>query len=142
MSTNEETIIKSRFSPTKSIASAVTTLIICAGLFFYLSQFLGGGKIINSVKNGHPNIYPNITFEQAFGKYYSDPKWSYYKSTTGNDVVTFTGKCKYEGKQTTVELRYVINEDNTFQLAGGTVNGVEQNLLVLAQFSANPFSEY
>ena len=142
MSSSDDKIIISRLSPSKSIAGALTTLLICICLFFYLPQIMGGSKYIESVKKGHPNLYPSISFEDAFNKFYSNPKWGYYKSTTGNNIVTFSGKCNYDNKPVTIEMRYVLNSDNTFQLAGGTLNGEEQNLLFLTQFMSNPFISY
>ena len=48
----------------------------------------------------------------------------------------------YDGKLTKVELRYLLNKDNTFQLSGGSLDGVEQNLLIMAQFAGQPFVDY
>ena len=48
----------------------------------------------------------------------------------------------YDGKPAKVELRYLVNPDNTFQFTGGSLNGVEQNLLFMAQFAGQPFVDY
>lgn len=142
MASSEDKIITTRLSNTKSLAGAITTLCICAFLFFLLTQYFGGSKYIYALKSAHAPAYPNVSFEDAFSKYYSDPQWKYYKSTTGNDVVSFTGKCTYDGKPATVELLYIRNQDNTFQLAGGSLDGVEKNLLFMAQFAGQPFVDY
>ena len=142
MASSEEKIITTRLSNTTSIAGAITTLIICICLIPLFNQFLGASKYIDSVKKAHSPAYPTISFEEAFNKFYSDPQWKYYKSTTGDSIVSFTGKCMYDGKLAKVELRYLLNRDNTFQLAGGSLDGVEQNLLFLAPFAAQPFIAY
>lgn len=142
MASSEDKIITTRLSNTRSIAGAITTLVICICLIPLFSQFLGGSKYIDSLKGAHSPAYPDVTFEDAFAKFYSDPQWKYYKSTTGDDIVSFTGKCMYDGKLAKVELRYLLNRDNTFQLSGGSLDGVEQNLLFMAQFAGQPFMEY
>ena len=142
MASSEEKIITTRLSNTKSIAGAITTLVICIFLIPVFSQFLGGSKYIDSLKRSHSSAYPNVTIEDAFNKFYSDPHWKYYKSTTGDSIVSFTGKCMYDGKLSKVELRYLVNPDNTFQLTGGSLDGVEQNLLFIAMFAGQPFTDY
>ena len=81
MGSSEERIIKTRLTPTKSLAGALTTLVICVALFLLLPRIMGGSGYIEAVKKGHPNAYPNITFEEAFGKFYSNPKWNYGASS-------------------------------------------------------------
>ncbi len=142
MASSDDKIITTRLSHTRSLAGAFTTIVICIVLLSFISQIFGGSRYIESIKKGHSNAFPNITYEDAYNKFYSNPRWKYYKSTTGYDVITFTGRCTYDGKPTTVEFRYVLNKDNTFQLTGGSINGVEQNLLILAQLSVQPFVDY
>lgn len=142
MTSTDDKIITTRLSHTRSLAGAFTTIVICLVLLPFISQMFGGSRYIESVKQGHSSAFPNITYEDAYNKFYSNPKWRYYKSTTGADVISFTGQCTYDGRPTTVELQYILNKDNTFQLAGGSINGIEQNVFVLAQLSVQPFIDY
>lgn len=135
-------IITSRLSNTKSVIAAITTLVICCALFFFLPQFIGDNQYVRQVKGGCPSTYPSITYEDAFGQFYGSPRWGYVKGNNGSDIVTFTGNCQYDGKPASVELRFQLNSDNTFNLIGGSINGVEQNILVLAMLNSTPFEEY
>lgn len=138
----DKVVITSRLSNTKSIIAAIATLVICCVLFFYLPQFISDNQYVRQVKGGHPNTYPSITYEDAFGKFYGSPNWKYVKGNNGSNIVSFTGECQYDGKPANVELRFQLNSDNTFNLIGGSINGVEQNLLVLSVLNSTPFEEY
>ena len=134
--------ITSRLSPSNSFLSTATVLIICVLLYFFLPQFIDDNQYVRSVKGGHPQMYPNITLEEAFNDFFGSPHWKSQKGTDGSNIVIFTGKCSYDGKQANVELRYKLNSDGTFDIAGGSINGQEQNLLVIAALHATPFEEY
>ncbi len=135
-------VIVSRISNTKSIVAAITTLIICCALFFYLPQFISDNQYIRQVKGGHPSEYPNITYESAFEKFYGSPTWGYMIGNDGSNIVTFTGECQYNGKPATIQLRFKLNSDNTFYLVGGKINGTEQNLFALSTLNSTPFEKY
>lgn len=138
----DKVIITSRMSNTKSLISAITTLVICCALFFVLPLFISDNQYVRQVKGGHPNAYPNISYEEAFGLFYGSPSWSYMKGSNGSNIVTFAGQCQYEGKPANIILRFQLNSDNTFNLVSGSINGIEQNLLVLSTLNSMPFIEY
>ncbi len=143
MSRNGEKIeITTRMTATKSVVSALTTLVICVILFFMLQNTFAGNRYIAQVKGGHPYAYPNISYEDAFGKFYASPGWSYLKGNDGSNIVVFSGRCQYDGKPADVKLRFQLNPDNTFSLVGGSVNGVEYNLFLLSELNTKPFEEY
>lgn len=132
-------IIKTRLTKAQSITGAVTALIVCTALFFWL--YGQGLNLVNQVKGGHPVDYPDITFEQAFSQFYSNPKWE-NASTDGAKIVRFSGECTYDGRPAQVVLNFQMNNDNTFRLYDGTINGTPASLIVLAQFQSVPFEQY
>ena len=137
----DEVKIKTRLTPAKSVMSAISTLVICIGLFFVLQNQFAGNKYVYQVKKGHPNNYPNITYEEAFGAYYSSPEWKYDGETEGAKIIKFTGSCQYNNQPVTVELRYQL-KDNSFYLLDGKVGGTEVSILTLAALDNKPFEEY
>lgn len=134
------TVITSRLSTTKSITSAVTVLIVCVGLFFWLNSL--GLRMIRSVKGGHPMEYPNITYEEAFSHFYSGSVWE--NASSGNTkIVRFTGNCSYDGKPAKIVLNYWVDESgSSFRLHDGTINGTTANFLELNALDQTPFREY
>jgi len=38
-------------------------------------------RYVQMVKNGHPNEYPNQTYEQAFSNFFAQPQWKYFGSS-------------------------------------------------------------
>lgn len=131
-------VIASRLSTTKSITSAITALIVCAGIFIWLNSM--NLRLVRSVTNAYPYAYPGITYEEAFGKFYSNPKWE--DASTGNTkVVRFTGGCTYEGKKATVIMNFWV-DDKQFGLHDGTINGTSASILELNELHNRPFEEY
>ena len=132
--------ISSRLSPAKSIAGAITALLVCAGFFLYLNSL--GLRVVYSVMGASHTDYPGITYEQAFSSFYGNPKWEYIRY--GNsEVVRFTGNCYYYGRKVIVELDYLLSGDRqTFTLYEGKINGEKKNLHTLIPFHIRPFSDY
>ncbi len=133
-----ERVIESRLSSTKSITSAVTAIIICIGLFIWLSTL--NLRLVESVKKGSPNAYPGITYEEAFGKFYSNPKWE-DASTGQTKIVRFTGNCSYNGKSAKVVLDFWVNND-VFGVLDGSINGVTAGIFELNEMNNQPFETY
>ena len=131
-------VISSRLSTTKSITSAVTAIIVCIGLFLWLSSM--NLQLVRSVTSAHPNGYPGITYEEAFGQFYSNPKWE-DASTNSTKIVLFTGDCTYDGKKVKVVMHFWV-DDKIFRLHDGTINGVSAGVLELKELHNRPFEVY
>ena len=131
-------VISSRLSATKSITSAITALIVCVGLFIWLNSM--NLRLVRSVSNAHPYAYPGITYEEAFGKFYSNPKWE-DASTSSTKIVRFTGDCTYNGKKATVVMNFWVG-DKEFRLHDGTINGTSAGILELNELHNRPFEEF
>lgn len=113
-------------------------------------QAIYGDLFFDSVKNGRPDSYPDITFEDAFNKYYENPKWSYSLASTEENVIVFEGEGVYQGINRRVELYFRMNDDNTFTLFTGNVYDTIYNIKLynldksqdLAPLVYDPFRNY
>ena len=83
-----------------------------------------------SVKEGSPNQYPNITYEQAFEDYFANPTWEAYgQDEDGNEVVKFTGTCTYLGSDAVAEVKFKIYEEQgRFVISSVKLNGEDMDL--------------
>ena len=112
----------SESEPEKKKHSAISFLV---GLFIICCLLVGAyyvifqtpiASVINPedehitfVKNGTPELYPDITYDEAFSKFFSNRSWSYFVSDTGKDVVQFEGDCMYHDTQVTATIQFVLN---------------------------------
>ncbi len=139
----------------KSLTAFVVALLLVLGM-------AGCGAVedetIRSVKNGHPTAYPDISYDQAFGEFYSTPQWTHFKGTRNGpdddndgkpdyveeniEIVEFTGKCTYMDKEVTALIQFQINDDDTFSAEFCSLNDIPQSTLVLYALISNPFEEY
>ncbi len=110
------------------------------------------------VKKGHPNSYPDITFEQAFESFFGNPTWKYFVGTKEGsdddddgepdyevdnvDVVEFTGYCTYSGVEVKALIQFTLNDDDTFDASYLSLNEVPQNMLMLGSLIGKAFDEY
>lgn len=94
------------------------------------------------VKNGHPNEYPNRTYEQAFSNFFAQPQWKYFKSDDQQNVVEFTGDCTYQDVPVKARIQFVVDEKaGTFETTYLAFNEVPQNRLVLSALLEKTFTE-
>ena len=94
------------------------------------------------VKNGHPNEYPNRTYEQAFSNFFAQPQWKYFKSDDQQNVVEFTGDCTYQDVPVKARIQFVVDEKaGTFETTYLAFNAVPQNRLVLSALLEKTFTE-
>ena len=141
MASAENSAISTRLSNTKSVTGAITAFLVCAMLYLTISQLFGGNRVINSVKKAHHNSYSNITFEEAYSKFYANPEWKYVKLSTGDDCVVFTGQCTYDNITAKIVLRFIVY-NNYMHFAGGSINGVELDAFTINRLYTAPFDQY
>ena len=97
---------------------------------------------VQMVKQGHPNNYPNRTYDQAFSNFFANPQWKYFKSDDHKDVVEFTGDCTYQNTPVKARIQFVVNEKaGTFETAYLAFNEVPQTNLLLAALIEKAFTE-
>lgn len=117
----------------------VLVLVTIIGLVLNSSD----NKYINTVKNGSPRAYPEVTYGEAFGSFFEAPKWKYIKSDSGDNVVEFKGRCTYQGKEVEAVFQFTILKDSsTFNTTYLSFNDISQNQLVMAGTVAKAFEEY
>lgn len=139
---DSDIIIISRLSKSKSIVSAIVSIIICSVLFFALQRLIGGYRYVDMVRYGHPYNCPNITYQDAFNEFFDSPRWT-FESSNDNKVVIFTGKTNVDGQYSTFEYRYKLDlSNNSFELIGLRIDGKEQSNLIALLWNNTPFSDY
>lgn len=111
------------------------------------------------VKKGCPESFPGITYEDAFGDFFSNPTWKYFKGTSkgpdddgdGNpdftseniDVVEFTGRCSYMDVDVKALIQFVLDKKNgTFEAYCLSLNDIPQNGLMLVSLIEKAFTQY
>lgn len=87
---------------------------------FWICVFIGiaafamnifGDTAVSGVKNGHPEIYPNITYGEAFDFYFNSGEWSSFISDEEKTVVEYEGKVGSRDNESTILFQFVISED-------------------------------
>lgn len=80
-------------------------------------------KYVDMVQNSCPKALSDsgISYKEAFDRYFSDRKWKYFKSKDQEDVVEFNGKGIYDGKESDVEIQFILTEEseNTYYIELG-----------------------
>ena len=111
-----------------------------------LIQQVTEDETVRSVKNGHPEAYPDITYGEAFGMFFSSPSWRHFTGTRNGpdedgdgepdyveddvDIVEFTGNCLYSGTEVKALIQFEVYEE-TFEAVYLSFNDVPQNRLML-----------
>lgn len=100
-------------------------------------------KYVKFVKSGHPDNYPNITYGEAFDDFFGLPRWEYFKGKDGEDVVEFTGDCRFHDQTVKAKMQFLLNVKNgTFEAGYFSMNEVPQVKLMTAVLINKVFSEY
>ena len=111
------------------------------------------------VKNGSPRSHPNVTYDEAFGEFFGNPTWKYFKGTSDGpdedgdgkpdytkddlDVVEFTGRCTYQDVEVKALIQFVLDkEDGTFTAEYLSMNDIPQSELLLLTLIDKAFSQY
>jgi ribosomal protein S6E (S10) len=86
-----------------------------------------------SVKNGHLQDHPDKSLGDAFKAFFGEPAWKYFKSTSGEDVVEFTGYMMYQDTKVKARLQFLLKENESFEIGALSFNNVPQNELIQGQ---------
>lgn len=118
-------------------------IIVIGVLSFVFINHAKEDKYINYVKEGNPELYSDITYGQAFGDFFSNPKWKYFKSDGGLDVVEFSGGCLYSDVEVTVNIQFVLNVDEgEFTVEYFAMNDVPQSEFMTIVIMDKVFESY
>lgn len=94
------------------------------------------------VKKGHPDLYPEITYGDAFDAFFGTPTWKYFEAENGKDVVEFTGYCTYHDAEVKARLQFILEEDGTISYGAMSFNDVPQSQLITAVMLEAAFEQY
>ena len=86
-------------------------LVCCVVAFFSFKSFRKEMAYIDLVKEGHLKAFQSQTVGEAFDYYFQNPKWDYFESEYGLDIVEFQGKYTYNGKSKKIKIQFVVNDD-------------------------------
>ena len=90
-------------------------------------------EYVQMIKSSKLPDYDKVSIEEAFHKFFKNPKWKYFMSKDNEEIVKFTGNCLYREQEVKAKVQFVINKaDNTFKLKAMTLNDIPQNELELA----------
>ncbi len=110
------------------------------------------------VKNGHPTAYPDKNYGEAFGNFFKNPTWKYFKGTQEGpdddgdgkpdfaiddiDVVEFTGYCTYMDVEVKALIQFTLDKDEgTFEATYLSFNEVPQSTLMLYGLMSKVFGD-
>ncbi|WP_242263393.1 hypothetical protein [Bacillus cereus group sp. BfR-BA-01511] len=86
---------------------------------------------VKMIKSSKLPDYEKMSIEEAFHKFFKNPKWKYFTSKENEEIVEFTGNCLYREQEVKAKVQFVIS-DNTFKLKAMALNDIPQNELELA----------
>ena len=97
---------------------------------------------IDSVKNGNPEMIPDITYGDAYDNFFANPEWRGFTADTGEEVVEFSGDCTYY-----VYIQFVLDEDGeSFSICYAKIKVGEEEIdldeQTFVELVYNPFSAY
>lgn len=99
-------------------------------------------QYVRMVKGGYRVDDPDLTYEDAFTAFFGTPRWKYFESEDGQDVVEFTGDCTYQDVPVKARIQFVVDEENgTFEATYLALNEVPQDALTLAAVISKAFEE-
>lgn len=130
------------------IVSIVVEIAIFGGIIFAFNNgTLDEGIILDIIKPGytvrdsHFSQYSDrVTIEEAFDNYFSNGKWSTYKSE-GYKYVVFTGSCMFADEPADARIVFKITGQQ-FRADSLEINGVDMGALMLASLLDDVYEEY
>lgn len=92
---------------------------VVSGVIFMFGMFnpdvaVGENAYIDMVQNCEPDadVYPDITYGEAFNNYFSNPEWTYFVSQDDTQVVEFNGKCLYLEEEADITIQFLLTPLN------------------------------
>lgn len=141
-------------------------IFIVVGIIFVIFvRVLGIGEdapleinYVEEVKQGYPLAYPETTYGEAFGNFFSNTSWEYFVGTKEGpdedgdgvsdyneddiDIVEFTGNCMYQDVEVKVLIQFTLSKDSdTFEATYLSFNDVPQNDFMLSALFEAVFTD-
>lgn len=99
-------------------------------------------KYVKMVKNGYRENNTEMTYDKAFSDFFGTPRWTYFESESGEDIVEFTGDCVYRDVSVKARLQFIVDENNgTFEASYLAFNEVPQDLFTMAALLEKAFED-
>lgn len=126
---------------------------IISGLLFVIIIFnpelLAGGNIyIEMVQDSHTDVYSEVSYGEAFNNYFTKPKWDYFESESGQQVVEFNGQCLYLNENADVTIQFLLtdleneNHEYMIEVCYLAINDIAQSELIKISLLADIFQNY
>lgn len=112
----------------KVVFSILILLAICSGIFAGVYQGIiekQNQEALAIVKDITLEQYPDIPLPVLVGSLVSSSKWK----QINNDTINVSGKISYWGTPATVEIWFIINDDNTASVYTIEINGTSQTYI-------------
>ena len=96
-------------------------------------------RYVASIRNSYLSRYStDTTIGEAFEGFFSNPRWSYFRADSGEDVVEFRGGMNYRDEPVTARVQFVFEDDGErFSVGAVSFNDIQQNnLMVMGMLSA------
>jgi len=65
---------------------------------------------ITIVKEGSFYAFPNQKVGTYFNSFFSNPKWTYFRSSLDEDIVQFAGTCSSDDEEVTILLQFIVDD--------------------------------
>lgn len=127
------------------IVALFSILLVTAAVlsFYYVGVYQ---KNIRTVKKDTIEGYPNDSYESAFEGYFDDGTWKYFKDSSGEKIVEFTGKKKVDGERSTTVIRFTVDgkdvEGTYLEVNGEAKTKLEYEMLMNNIFATANGSDY
>ena len=97
---------------------------------------------VTMVKTAKNTKY-GITYGAAFDRFFTNPRWEYFRASSGEHVVEFKGGFSYSGSPATATIQFVLDlSAGTLEVYHLSINGQGQNQLMLATMVQKVFESY
>ena len=97
---------------------------------------------VRMVKEAKNSNY-GITYGAAFDSFFSNPRWSYFEASSGEDVVEFTGNFYYKNEPAKAKIQFVLDLYNgTMEVYHLSINGEAQSRMMLLAMLEKVFESY
>lgn len=123
-----------RESPLKIVGGVIAVIIVSIGIWFALG--FGETDYIDVVKDGSFDRYPDVKIGDAFDEFFYNPRWNYFETNYGEDIVLFWGECEYFFEPVEVYMEFTVNEDKSFYVNYLEFDGEESDYMIDAVIEA------
>lgn len=122
----------------KSFQTAVLAIIVA----MIFTGCGGYDKNVMQVREGTLYINPSVPVGKAFDQFFTDEKWTSFKSTEGERVVEFTGKCSWYNAPAKIKIQFTLYGKREFETNYVAINDVELSLIEGAAIIEKVLEEY